>query len=147
MSVGPLYPGAQQGTPGLVHLVFRIQAGAADGTDPDFIYPSGAPVVSGKAEATGLYTITLATAYPGFLGGTCTVLSAAATALKWAIIDIADYNATTGVLSVQVVTNDDAGGDGTVVAKYLVDNDWLMFDLYFVTAASDAVTGALAAMT
>lgn len=144
MSVGPLYPGPVTGTPGLVHLVFRIQASTADGsTDPDFIYPSNAPVLSGKEDGAGLYTIKLATAYPGFIGGTCTVLSAAATVAKQVVIDIADYSTSTGELLVTVLADD---GDGTFTATDLVANDWLMYDLYFVQASSDAVVGALTAL-
>ena len=149
MSIGPLYPAPLGGTPGLVRHVFRIQASTAGGTDPDFIYPSNAHVISGYNVATGVYGIKMGTAYPGFVGGTGSVLSADTTALgKVVLIDIADYTAATGVLTVQVAHVDTADAtEGSVDPVDLVADDWLFLDLVFTTAASDAVVGALAALT
>ena len=150
MSVGPLYPAPLAGSPNLVRLTFRIQAAAAGGADPDFIYPSNTPVVSGYNVATGIYGIKFATVYPGFVGGIGAVMPATTTTLeKIVLIDTADYNTTTGVLTVQVAQQDTStpDADGDINAVDMVDNDWLYLDLVFVTAASDAVVGALAALT
>lgn len=134
-----LYPAPLSGSPELVTLKFRFQAGATGGAEPDFIVPGGVPVTDVVRNATaGQYEITFAEMYPVFVGMVGTVLEAEETHDLIVKCGAGDYDATTGVLTVQVV-----GADGSTADEDVVENDWVYLEVTFCRRSQLAPTVAI----
>lgn len=113
--------------PEVVAVVFRFQAGAAGGAEPDFQVPAGAVANVTRDGSAGLYSITFNEKYPVFLGLVGSVHEATPVNDLNIKADIADYSATTGVLTISVV-----GYDGAVAAEDVVEDDWVFIVAYFM---------------
>jgi hypothetical protein len=123
----------------LVTLRFRLQYTTNE--EADFCLPSGA-IASNNWTSTGLYDLTLNDKYPVFVGGHAEVMTAVAgagTADLRVTFDVAGYDATTGVLTYNVV-----GQDGGTALEDVPNNDWVYFELTFARYVTGGPTaGAL----
>lgn len=141
MSLAP-YPGLVQ-APELITLKFRIQL-AATTSNPDFQVPANS-VADATAETAGVYTLTLNEKYPVFVGGFGFVMAEAiaSTNDSWRHVNITPdgYVASTGVLTVTILTDD---GDGTDTAENGIDDDWVYFELTFCRRSTLCPVGAIA---
>lgn len=138
-----LYSAPETNAPNTVTLRFRLQY-AAD-VKADFQLPAGS-IASNTRTSEGLYTMTLNQFYPVFLGGRGEVMVLASSYLTAAghrvSIDVADYVATTGVLTYRTGWADGAAGAAMVLAD-IADNDWVYFELTFGRVSTQNPVGAL----
>lgn len=123
--------------PEVVAVVFRFQAGAAGGAEPDFQVPAGAVRNVIRGASAGLYTITFNEKYPVFLGLVGSVHEADPVNDFDVKADIADYDASAGTLDVYVV-----GYDGAVAAEDVVEDDWVFIVAYFMRVKTLAYNAA-----
>ncbi len=133
------FPAPLSGSPELVTLKFRFQAGAAAGAEPDFIVPAycGVSGVTRDGSA-GLYTISFIEKYPVFIGLVGTVLEATPAHDLIVKADVADYDATAGTLIITIV-----GVDGGTAAEDVIENDWVYLEVTFCRRNGLAPVGAI----
>ncbi len=129
----------------LITLKFRLQYAA--NVKADFQVPARS-IASNTRSNEGIYTMTLRDKFPVFVGGFGHVMVAAANAVTasshYVAIDVADYVATTGVLTYRTLWHDHAGAStGPGVLADIADNDWVYFELTFCRRSGLAPTGAL----
>ncbi len=138
--LGPYF--AQDAYRNQISLRFRVQLAATTG-NPDFVVPAGA-IADAVAATGGVYTLTMNKPYPVFVGGIGYVMTEAigSTSDVYRMVNITPdgYNATTGVLTVTLLTDD---GDGTDTAENGQDNDWVYFDLCFCDRSTMSPSGAI----
>lgn len=117
--------------PELVTLRFRLQY-VTDAV-PDFQRPAGS-VASNTRTSEGLYTMTLNEKYPVLIGAVAHVMPASANYATLGglrcTVDVADYVASTGVLTYRTGWGDGAG-TGAMTLADVADNDWVYFELTF----------------
>ena len=126
--------------PEVVAVVFRFQAAAAGGAEPDFQVPAGSVANVTRDGSAGLYSITFKEKYPVFLGVMGTVLEATPANDLIVKAGVASYSATTGVLQLTIV-----GADGTTAAEDVTDNDWVFVVAYFGRRTALGNTGPIPA--
>jgi hypothetical protein len=134
-----LYPAPLANSPELVTLKFRIQLAATTG-DPDFQVPANS-IATATAETNGVYTMTMNEFYPVFVGGFGSYMCDAEDNVFHVNIKPSDYDASTGILTVTLFTDD---GDGTYTAENGVADDWVYFELTFCRRNQLAPSGAIA---
>lgn len=139
--LGPYF--AQDQNRQQIGLRFRLQY--VTDLKADFQVPAGA-IASNTRSGEGVYTMTFNKKYPVFVGGEASVMTVAASyatvAGHFVSIDVADYNATTGVLTYRTGWTDGAAGAAMVPAD--IPNDaWVYFDLCFCDRSTMSPTGAL----
>lgn len=132
-----LYPAPESNLLRSVNLKFRLQY--TSGGEADFQVPAGA-IASNTYTSTGLYTLTLNQAFPTFIGGTGTIMGPTEANDAKVVIDPADYDPATGILTYRVMDDD---GDGTPALADVPDNEWVFFDLTFMYYSGQAPVGAL----
>ena len=108
--------------PEVVFHVFRFQINGT--SDPDFQMPAGA-VVDVVRQDAGDFDIEYKEKFPVLLGVMGSVMEATPEHDLQVKADLADYDASTGVLSISIV-----GADGTPIDEDPADDDWV-----FVVAA------------
>lgn len=129
--------------PEVVAVVFRFQAGATGGAEPDFQVPAGAVSNVTRDGSAGVYTVTFKEKYPVFLGMVGAVHEATPAHDLIVKCDVADYDATAGTLALTVV-----GVDGGTAAEDVIENDWVFLVAYFMrikTLAGPAAGGPIPA--
>lgn len=140
-----LYAGPLTQAPELVTLKFRLQYVTDD--EADFQKPAGS-IASNSRTSEGLYTMTLNEKYPVFLGGFGHVMVAAANVVTasshYVALDVADYVATTGVLTYRTLWHDHAGAStGPGVLADVPNDAWVYFELTFCRKSGLCPSGAL----
>lgn len=129
--------------PEVVAVVFRFQAGATGGAEPDHQVPAGAVTDVTRDGSAGLYSITFREKYPVLLGVLGSVMEATPVNDYVVKADVADYDATTGIMIVTVV-----GLDGSAAAEDVIEDDWVFIVAYFMRRQSLAydATGAVGSL-